>query len=188
MRGDEAIKKGLLFPEQVKVEARRLAFVRCCYCHDKPGDQVHRHARSPGDGWRAAAGEADGARSRPSQGGRRAGRRWSRRAMLRLGHLTNGFHDPFHVTMGSPPVAVLRQPVCLASGDAVQDTGRMGPTSDRARAALPGVNGAHPGRGCGRRSATTSFLSSSETLPRCLHALPVPTVGKLSTMTAVQLT
>ena len=33
--------KGADFSDAVKLEARRLAFFRCCYCHDKPGDQVH---------------------------------------------------------------------------------------------------------------------------------------------------
>ncbi len=37
----DAVKKGSPFSESVKVEARRLAFFRCCYCHDKQGDQVH---------------------------------------------------------------------------------------------------------------------------------------------------
>jgi len=29
------------FSEAIKLEARRLAFFRCCYCHDQQGDDVH---------------------------------------------------------------------------------------------------------------------------------------------------
>jgi HNH endonuclease len=32
---------GTDFPENVKLQARRLAFFKCCYCHDRPGDDVH---------------------------------------------------------------------------------------------------------------------------------------------------
>jgi hypothetical protein len=32
---------GTDFPDSVKLEARRLAYFRCCYCHDRPGDDVH---------------------------------------------------------------------------------------------------------------------------------------------------
>jgi hypothetical protein len=41
MSTDEPVRKGSPFPESVKLEARRRAFFRCCYCHDRPGDQVH---------------------------------------------------------------------------------------------------------------------------------------------------
>lgn len=29
------------FTDAVKLQARRLAFFRCCYCHDRQGDDVH---------------------------------------------------------------------------------------------------------------------------------------------------
>ena len=29
------------FPDAVILQARQLAFFRCCYCHDRPGDGVH---------------------------------------------------------------------------------------------------------------------------------------------------
>jgi hypothetical protein len=41
MSDAESQPEGTPFPDSVKIEARRLAFFRCCYCHDRPGDQVH---------------------------------------------------------------------------------------------------------------------------------------------------
>jgi hypothetical protein len=32
---------GTHFSDNVKLQARRLAFFRCCYCHERPGDDVH---------------------------------------------------------------------------------------------------------------------------------------------------
>ena len=29
------------FSEATKEQARRLAFFKCCYCHERPGDDVH---------------------------------------------------------------------------------------------------------------------------------------------------
>ena len=37
------------FPEKVRLEAKRLSAFKCCYCHERPGDDVH-HIHPQKDG------------------------------------------------------------------------------------------------------------------------------------------